>query len=162
MSTHSHRAPSSPHGSYSGILGKVNSSSPQTLLRGPRARASIALQALAAAPGRKAGLGRRSGAPSGRRSGNRSCPPGETAGPRRGPGNSPLFLGSGTERSSYVSGKCMSLWASPKLLVTMVDQVLSPPWERQGSQPWALQKGAILSVWGLNVAGEEWLSRRSL
>lgn len=56
----------------------------------------------------------------------------------------------------------MSLWASPKLLVTMVDQVLSPLWERQGSQPWALQKGAILSVWGLNVAGEEWLSRRSL
>lgn len=85
-----------PTWSYSGILGKVNSSSPQTLLRGLRARAPIALQAPAAAPGRKAGLGRRSGAPSGRRSGNRSCRPGETAGPPEALGNSPLFLGLGT------------------------------------------------------------------
>ena len=110
-----------PTWSYSGILGKVNSSSPQTLLRGLRARAPIALQALAAAPGRKAGLGRRSGAPSGRRSGNRCCRPGETAGPRRGPRTLAAFPG--LRDGSYVSGKCMSLWASPKLLLTVVDQV---------------------------------------
>ena len=34
---------------------------------------------------------------------------------------------------------------------------------REGHFPGGpVQKGAILSVWGLKVAGEEWLSRRSL
>ena len=120
-------------GSYLGILGKVNSSSPQTLLSGP----SISLQPMEAGPGRQ--TCRRAGA--GSVGAGRPLAMGQGTSPAnlvklQDTGetlcNSPPFLGSGRERSSCVLGNRMSFWPSPRLLATMVGQVLSPLWERQG------------------------------
>lgn len=102
-------------GSYLGILGKVNSSSPQTLLRGP----SISLQAMEAGPGRQ--TCRRAGA--GSVGAGRPLATGQGTSPAslvklQDTGetlcNSPPFLGSGRERSSCIFGKPHVFLAKPQ------------------------------------------------
>lgn len=144
-----------------GILGKVNSSSPQTLLRGPGAQGPPFL----CVPGGWAGgAGRRAGA--GPAGAGRPLAEGEGTAPAsleklqegREALNS-LFLGWGREGNSFMLGNSRSFWPSPQQLPTMVGWLFLCC-GRGRAQPWFLFKGATLSFWALRMPGEALLSER--